>query len=50
MNRIATSYQNEDGTLRLSRLELNHWADLRRIDLPAQLLAAGDFDRGAQWS
>lgn len=50
VNRIAAAYQNEDSTPRLSRLELNHWADLRRIDLPAQLLAAGDFDRGAQWS
>lgn len=50
VNRIAAIYQNEDGTPRLSRLELNHWADLRRVQLPSQLLAAGDFDRGAQWS
>jgi adenine-specific DNA-methyltransferase len=50
VNRIAASYTNDDGSPRLLRLELNHWADLRRITLPATLLTAGDFDRGAQWS
>ncbi len=50
VNRIAATYRNDDGYPRLSRLELNHWADLRRIGLPAQVLAAADFDRGAQWS
>lgn len=50
VNRITASYTNDDGSPRLSRLELNHWADLRRITLPATLLTGGDFDRGAQWS
>lgn len=50
VNSIAASFTNKDGTSRISRLELNHWADLRRIDLPAVLLAQGDFDRGARWS
>lgn len=50
VNRIVASYTDEDGSQRLARLELNHWADLRRIALPTILLSAGDFDRGAQWS
>ncbi len=50
INRIAAGYSNEDGSLRIARLELNHWADLRKLTLPANLIAAGDFDRGAQWS
>lgn len=50
VNRIVACYANDDGSPRLVRLELNHWADLRRITLPTILLSAGDFDRGAQWS
>ena len=35
---------------RTQRLELNHWADLRRVALPCTLLMPTDFDRGADWS
>jgi len=47
---IVERYRGVDGALRVQRLELNHWADLRRLPLPATLLAATDFDRGAAWN
>lgn len=50
VNKIAASYANEDGSQRIARLELNHWADLRKLTLPSTLIVHGDFDRGAQWS
>ena len=50
VNAIAQSYANADGSPRIQRLELNHWADLRRIALPCTLLMPTDFDRGADWS
>ena len=50
VNAIAAGYVNEDGSPRIQRLELNHWADLRKITLPCTLLTASDFDRGATWS
>uniref|UniRef100_D5X2P0 site-specific DNA-methyltransferase (adenine-specific) n=1 Tax=Thiomonas intermedia (strain K12) TaxID=75379 RepID=D5X2P0_THIK1 len=49
INAIAVGYVNEDGSRRIQRLELNHWADLRKIALPCTLLTASDFDRGATW-
>ncbi|MCP5226888.1 MAG: site-specific DNA-methyltransferase, partial [Thauera sp.] len=50
VNAIAQSYANADGSPRIQRLELNHWADLRRVALPCTLLMPTDFDRGADWS
>ncbi len=50
VNAIAADYVNEDGSRRIQRLELNHWADLRKIALPCTLLTASDFDRGATWN
>jgi adenine-specific DNA-methyltransferase len=50
VNAIAASYQNEDGRPRIQRLELNQWADLRKILLPCTLVMATDFDRGAAWN
>ncbi|MBV2263196.1 MAG: site-specific DNA-methyltransferase [Thauera sp.] len=50
VNAIAASYANADGSPRIQRLELNHWVDLRKIDLPCSLLTPTDFDRGADWS
>ncbi|MDP2432708.1 MAG: site-specific DNA-methyltransferase [Pseudomonadota bacterium] len=49
VNAIAAGYVNADGSRRIQRLELNHWADLRKINLPCTLLTASDFDRGATW-
>ena len=50
VNSIAAGYVNADGSRRIQRLELNHWADLRKIALPCTLLTASDFDRGATWN
>lgn len=50
VNAIAADYVDDDGSPRIRRLELNHWADLRKIARPCTLLAAGDFDRGAAWN
>ena len=47
---LEKSYANADGSPRIQRLELNHWAGLRRIALPCTLLMPTDFDRGADWS
>lgn len=49
VNALAAAYQNADGTPRIQRLELNQWADLRKIKLPCTLLTASDFDRGTSW-
>lgn len=50
VNAIAASYQNTDGTPRIQRLELNQWADLRKVKLPCTLITASDFDRGTAWN
>lgn len=50
VNTIVASYQNADGTPRIQRLELNQWADLRKIKLPCTLITASDFDRGTAWN
>lgn len=50
LNALAARYVNEDGSRRIQRLEVNHWADLRRIDRPCILLGPTDFDRGAAWT
>lgn len=50
VNAIAAGFMNADGSRRIQRLELNHWADLRKIGLPCTLLTASDFDRGATWN
>ena len=50
LNAIAARYTHENGSLRIHRLEVNHWADLRRMTLPCALIAATDFDRGAAWN
>ena len=50
LNAIAARYTHENGSLRIHRLEVNHWADLRRVTLPCALIAATDFDRGAAWN
>lgn len=47
---IVERYREADGALRVQRLEVNHWADLRRLPLPTKLLSATDFDRGASWN
>jgi adenine-specific DNA-methyltransferase len=43
-----------NSTLRLRRLEVNHWANLVSIEaalngLPCTIINAQDFDRGAEW-
>jgi adenine-specific DNA-methyltransferase len=50
LNTIAARYLQENGGLRIHRLEVNHWADLRRVTLPCTLIGASDFDRGAAWN
>lgn len=50
LNAIAARYTHADGSRRINRLEVNHWADLRRVALPCALIAATDFDRGAAWN
>lgn len=50
VNALAASYQHADGTRRIQRLELNQWADLRKIKLPCSLITASDFDRGTAWN
>jgi adenine-specific DNA-methyltransferase len=50
VNAIAARYQNDDGSSRIQRLELNLWADLRKIKLPCTLVTANDFDRGTAWN
>jgi adenine-specific DNA-methyltransferase len=50
VNAIAASYTNADGSARVQRLELNQWADLRKIKLPCTLMCASDFDRGTSWN
>jgi adenine-specific DNA-methyltransferase len=50
VNAIAASYTHADGSLRVQRLELNQWADLRKIKLPCTLMAVSDFDRGTSWN
>ena len=50
LNAIAARYTHSDGSPRIHRLEVNHWADLRRVTLPCALIAATDFDRGAAWN
>ena len=47
---ILSKYADEDGTSRIQRLELNHDADLRQLHIPAMLVRAEDFMRGAQWN
>ena len=51
---IVGRYLNEDGTSRLRGLEVNHWANLVRIEaeikLPCKLIETHDFDRGADWA
>lgn len=49
LNAIAARYTHSDGSQRIQRLEVNHWADLRRVTLPCTLLSATDFDRGTAW-
>ncbi len=50
INAIATGYKNDDDSPRIQRLEVNHWADLRKVQLPCTLITASDFDRGATWN
>jgi adenine-specific DNA-methyltransferase len=50
VNALAASYVHADGSPRIARLELNLWADLRKITRPCTLLAAHDFDRGTAWN
>ncbi len=50
VNAIAARYQNDDGSPRIQRLELNLWADLRKIQLPCTLITASDLDRGTAWN
>jgi adenine-specific DNA-methyltransferase len=50
LNVLAAGYVNTDGSRRIQRLEVNHWADLRRIERPCTLLGPTDFDRGAAWN
>lgn len=45
----AARYTQADGSQRIQRLEVNHWADLRRVALPCTLISATDFDRGTAW-
>ena len=50
LNAIAARYVNADGSPRIQRLEVNHWADLRKVKLPCTLISPVDFDRGAAWN
>jgi adenine-specific DNA-methyltransferase len=50
VNAIAASYTHADGSARVQRLELNQWADLRKIKLPCILMTTSDFDRGTSWN
>jgi adenine-specific DNA-methyltransferase len=50
LNAIAKGYRDASGAFRVQRMEVNHWADLRRLALPTTLLAVNDFDRGAVWN
>jgi adenine-specific DNA-methyltransferase len=50
LNAIAEGYRDASGAFRVQRMEVNHWADLRRLALPTTLLAVNDFDRGAVWN
>jgi adenine-specific DNA-methyltransferase len=50
VNAIAAGYTHADGSARVQRLELNQWADLRKIKLPCTLITASDFDRGTSWN
>lgn len=50
LNAIAARYRDAEGALRVQRMEVNHWADLRRLKLPCKLIMAHDFDQGAAWN
>jgi adenine-specific DNA-methyltransferase len=47
---ICASYQGEKESAPVTRLEVNHFVDIRRMDLPVQVITADDFLRGTQWS
>ena len=51
---IVDRYHNDDGASRLRGLDVNHWANLVRVEaeinLPCRLINAQDFDRGADWA
>ncbi|MFP4285892.1 MAG: DNA methyltransferase, partial [Desulfovermiculus sp.] len=47
---ICDSYQGENESAPITRLEVNHFVDIRRMDLPVQVITADHFLRGTQWS
>jgi len=50
LNAIVGRYTGDSGEPTVTRLEVNHDADIRRVKLPVSLVQAADFDRGASWS
>jgi adenine-specific DNA-methyltransferase len=50
LNAIIAKYIDAHGVGLIRRLEVNHDADLRKLDRETILITAADFMRGAQWS
>lgn len=50
LNAIIDRYTGESGEHAVTRVELNFDADIRKVKLPASLVQAADFDRGASWN
>jgi len=46
---ICDSYQGDKERAPITRLEVNHFVDIRRIALPVQIITAGDFLQGTKW-
>ncbi|MFP4109630.1 MAG: hypothetical protein ACLFTF_01260, partial [Desulfonatronovibrio sp.] len=47
---VCDSFTETTENFPISRLEVNHYVDLRQVDLPVQVISADDFLRGAQWT
>ena len=47
---ILAHYVDDRGVSTIQRLELNHDADMRKLNVATTLIAANEFMRGAQWS
>lgn len=54
VERYVDTDEDDNKTLRLRRLEVNHWANLVSLEavlngMPCTIINAQDFDRGAEW-
>ena len=47
---VCKSFADTTKDFPISRLEVNHYIDLRQVDLPVQIITADDFLRGVRWS